>query len=111
MTTMNVTAHATMRLAQRGMSVSDVELVAEFGTDVGDGRYFLRAKDWQETERQLKRFIDRGRRLVGRVAITSEGRLVTAYCVRRAKERRLLRHAEERALVRGRLHRAHSRGA
>jgi len=105
MTAMDPTAHALMRLAQRGLSLSDVELITEFGADVGDGRYYLRAKDWQEAERQLKRFIDRGRRLVGRLAVTGDGFLITAYCVRRAKERRLLRRAEERALTGGRLRR------
>lgn len=75
---------------------------------VRDGRYFLRTKDWQEAERQLKRFMDRGRRLVGRVAVTNDGRLVTAYCVHRAKEPRLLRRAEERVLTGGRLRRLHN---
>ena len=59
MITMDLTTHAAMRLAQRGLSMSDVELITEFGTDVGHGRYFLRTKDWQEAERQLKRFIER----------------------------------------------------
>lgn len=110
MITMNLTPHAAMRMAQRGLSMSDVELITEFGTDVGDGRYFLREKDWQERERQLKQLIERGRRLVNRMAVTSDGRVITAYCVRRAKERRLLRRAEERELVGARLHRVLNKG-
>jgi hypothetical protein len=86
-------------MAQRGVDSNDIELIVEIGTEVDDGCYFVREKDWQELERQLKRFIDRGRRLVGRIAVTSDGRLITAYPVHPAKERRLLRRSERRALA------------
>jgi hypothetical protein len=93
------TRHAMTRLAQRGFSPGDIEMIIEIGTEVGNGCYLMRERDWQEIERRLKRFIDRGRRLVGKYVVTSGDRLITAYHPHSVKERRLLRRAEERALI------------
>ena len=91
------TQHAELRMAQRGLSIQDTELIALIGTEVSDG-YFVRAQDYHEIERQLKRLIDRVRRLQGKRLVVAEGRIVTVYQASLRKERRLLRDAQERDL-------------
>lgn len=84
-------------MAQRGLAVSDVELIMEIGSEVEDG-YFLRAKDCQAVERALKCLLQRIRRLEGKRLVVRNGSLVTAYHSNHRKAQRLLRRAAERDL-------------
>jgi hypothetical protein len=90
-----LTAHARMRMSQRGIANDDLELIKWIGTEV-EGGYLVREKDYQALDRQLKRLRDHARRLVGKRLVVEGNRLVTAYHATRTKERRLLRGAEER---------------
>jgi hypothetical protein len=46
MTTLVLTGHAAMRMAQRSIKLKDAELIALIGTEVADG-YLVRDKDYQ----------------------------------------------------------------
>ena len=94
---MNLTAHAEARTAQRGLSGSDLELIALIGTPV-EGGLFVLEKQVQAFERDLKKLRDQARRLVGKRVVLDGDTIVTAYHARTGKERRLLRGAERRNL-------------
>lgn len=98
MTSAQLTRHAIERLAQRGMSASDVELIELIGSEVPDG-YLVSAKDRQAVEHELRKLIQRIRRLEGKRVVVAEERIVTtAFHASRREERRLLRCAAERNL-------------
>ena len=98
MTTLILTGHAAMRMAQRSIKLKDAELIALIGTEVEDG-YLVRIKDYHVLETELKRLLGRLRRLVGKRLIVTDGRIVTAYHVSRSCQRRLLRNVHESDLV------------
>ncbi len=92
MSTLQITPHAAVRTAQRGIANDDLELIVFRGTEV-EGGYVFREKDFQEFDRELKRRRDRARKLVGKRVVVEGNRVVTAYHADRDKERRLLRTA------------------
>jgi len=92
-----VTRHALARMSQRGIGSDDLALITLIGTEV-EGGYFVRDKDCQAVERELKHLIDRVRRLRGKRVVVSDNHVISAYHTRRNKERRLLRAAEQRCL-------------
>jgi hypothetical protein len=97
MSTLTLTSHAVMRMAQRGIVPNDSELIALIGAEV-DGGYLVRNKDYQEAERVVKRLLERLRRVVGKRLVVKNNRIVTAYQPRKQYQRRLLRDARERDL-------------
>src|SRR5262249_52492667 len=97
MTDLILTEHASVRMAQRGVSIPDAELIMLVGTEVSDG-YFVRTQDCQHIETQLKHLCDRVRRLQGKRLVVREGRIVTAYRTTRRNQRRLLQYAQDRDL-------------
>ena len=97
MNAFTVTSHAALRMAQRGMSMRDAELVALIGTEVDDG-YLVLAKNCKKFESELKVLLDRVRRLQGKRLVTANGRIVTAYSASKRRVRRLARDAYERDL-------------
>jgi hypothetical protein len=97
MSTLTLTTHAAVRMAQRGIMPKDSELILLIGTEVNDG-YLVREKDYQELEHALKRWLQGFRRVVGKRLIVSSGRIVTAYHASKQYERRLLHDAQERDL-------------
>ena len=99
MTPLKLTPHAVVRLSQRGMADSELELIALVGTEV-EGGYLVRRQDVQAVEQTVKRFLDKVRRLAGKRVVIDGERVVTAYHAGRHTERRLLRSAEERDLCR-----------
>jgi hypothetical protein len=97
MTALSLTDHATIRMAQRNITLFDAELIRLIGTEVNDG-YLVRVQDCQQIENQVKRLLNRLRRLQGKRLVINEGRIVTAYKASRRTERRLLRSVHERDL-------------
>ena len=87
---LHMTDHALVRLAQRGLGCSDVELILGIGSEVEDG-VLVRSKDCEEIERAMALLLSRVRRLKGKRLVTADGSLVTAYHAGRREERRLLR--------------------
>ncbi len=92
MSTLILTAHAVMRMAQRSIRLKDAELIALIGTEVEDG-YLVLNKDYREVERQVKEFLDRCRRMIGNRLVIAGGNIVTAYHPSTKYRRRLLRNA------------------
>jgi hypothetical protein len=90
MSSLQLTAHAAQRLAQRGLSVNDLELISWIGTEV-EGGYLVREKDFQALDRALKHLREHARKLVGKRAVLEGNLVVTAYHAGRRKQSRLLR--------------------
>jgi hypothetical protein len=95
---LHLTAHAAKRASQRGLASGDLELIRRIGTEV-EGGYFVREKDFQILDRELKYLRDQARRLVGKRVVIDGDHIVTAYHANAGKERRLLRCAERRTLA------------
>jgi hypothetical protein len=85
MTSLRTTQHAVQRLAQRGFSASDVDLIMTIGSEVRDG-FLVRRKDCEALEAGIKALISRIRKLEGKRVVIAEGRLVTAYHASAAEE-------------------------
>ena len=98
MTTLTLTDHAAVRMAQRGIPLTDAEMITLIGTEVDDG-YLVRARNCQQAEKVLKRLLERVRRLQAKRLVVVNGRIVTAFHASRRQERRLLRHARECGLT------------
>jgi hypothetical protein len=81
-------------MAQRGVSLSDIELIGLIGTEV-EGGYFVRDKDFQEIERVLKNLLHRFERTVGKRSVVETGQVITVYHASKTRQRHLLRHAHE----------------
>jgi hypothetical protein len=79
------TKHAVTRMAQRAILMSDVELIAAFGTGCPDG-YILLERDCDELERELKASLQRLAQLRGTRLVADGSRLITAY---RATDRKI----------------------
>lgn len=84
-----------IRLAQRAIRPHHLDLIKLIGTAVEDG-YLVKEKDCQTFERDLKRLMERIRRLSGKRVVVAGDRIVTAYRARPRKERRLLRVGRRR---------------
>lgn len=90
MTELALSKHGLARLTQRGIQLSDLELLILIGSDVEDGHLVLE-KDYQAFERELKHVLHRARRLVGKRVVLADGRVITAYHAGRRKADRLVR--------------------
>lgn len=88
---LHLTDHALERMAQRGIRMSDLDLILELGSEVDDG-YLVRDKDCRELETVLKQFLGRVRRLRGKRVVVADGSIVTTFRARRGEQKRLLRH-------------------
>jgi len=92
--TLILTGHAAVRMAQRGIRLKDADLIALIGTEV-DGGYLVLTKDCQKIERELKRFLERVWRMCGKRLVVTNGQVLTAYTASRRYQRRLLRNVQE----------------
>lgn len=95
MNELTISRHASTRLAQRGVSSSDADLIVRFGTEVEGGYIFLE-KNYNDLERELKATLQKVRHLRGKRVVLESGHLVTAYHATKATIRRLLKFNEER---------------
>jgi hypothetical protein len=97
MSIIDLSGHATVRLAQRALRTDDVELAMLIGTEV-EGGYLVRQRDSDAIARILTQMAERVRRMAG-VRIVNEGaEIITAYHTTHRKRQRLLRAAEDRNL-------------
>ena len=94
---LQITRHARMRCAQRGLSVEELDLIMLIGSEVDDG-YLVRDKDCQEVVRQLKNEIKRVQRVKGKRVVLVNGQIITAFHATKSETRRVLRRSEEQGL-------------
>lgn len=90
-----ITKHANLRFAQRAISVSDAEMIIDFGTEVDDGYIFLN-QNCDALESELKAAIQRVRKLRGKRVVVGNGQIITAYRATASTIRKLLRFREKR---------------
>ncbi len=90
MNPLSLTAHAAIRLSQRGLANDDVELIRWIGTEV-EGGYLVRKRDFQMLDRELRQLRDQARKLVGKRLVLEADRVITAYHATGSKQRVLLR--------------------
>ena len=91
----NLTKHASLRLAQRAISISDAEMIMGFGTEVDDGYIFLN-QNCDALESELKAAIQRVRKLRGKRIVIGDGQVITVYRATVATTRKLIRYSEKR---------------
>lgn len=93
-----LTAHAVMRMAQRGFRPDDIGLVSLLGTEV-EGGYLLCRRDCDALIRDMKQVIAQVERLRGTRIVTDGDVLVTAYRASPRRSRRLLRGVPDRDMT------------
>ncbi len=93
MTGFELTKHAEKRMAQRGISKNDLDLILLIGDEVEDG-FLVRKKDIQELERKLRSTICRLHKLCGKRVVCTEGRILTVYHASNQVKRNLIRHIQ-----------------
>lgn len=98
MSALSLTQHAVVRLAQRGMSANDADLIMLIGSEAPDG-YMVRDHDCADIEAALKQLLNRLQRLKGKRVVVLGERLVTAYHATPKEQRRLRRRAAERGMI------------
>ena len=74
-----ITRHGEVRMSQRGIRETDLNLGLDYGTELGTDRVMLTTKDAAKLIRIWKQEIAKIERVTGKVFVVSEGRLVTAY--------------------------------
>ena len=79
MTKPSITKHGRARMRQRGLREADLDLILEYGTEIGQDRIMLRGRDTDKIIQSLKREIAKFERLKNKVVVVSDGRLITAY--------------------------------
>lgn len=95
MTSIIFSCHAASRLAQRGVSGGDAELIVKYGTEVEGGYIFLQ-KNCVALEQELKATLKQVRHLLGKRVVVQDGHLVTTYHATKNTARQLLKFSEER---------------
>jgi hypothetical protein len=98
MSNTELTRHAMTRMRQRAFHGDDLDLIRLIGTEV-EGGYIVLNRDRQAAERDLKRLLQRIRRLSGKPLVIAGGCLVTVSRPGKATERRLLRDAADGELL------------
>jgi len=89
---MILTKHAEIRLQQRGMKPSDIDLIVEYGSSMRDG-YFLRKKDVQSVVSSLRKKIQRLEKLTDHAVITVGENVLTTYAPDKRRQRIFLEQA------------------
>ena len=89
MTDLNLTDHAIVRMAQRGIASRDIDLIMEVGTEV-EGGYLVRKKDIETVERAMRSCLKRLQKIEGKRIVVADGTLVTAFHASDREQSRLL---------------------
>ena len=81
--------HAIIRMAQRGIDMSDIDLIMAIGSEVDDG-VFVRRKDVEALEHGARSLLRQLKRVRSKRLVLAQDCLVTAYHASRPEEHRLL---------------------
>ena len=79
MTDITFTRHGEVRMSQRGIQKTDLDVILAHGTDIGRNRIMLKRRDADEAIRAHKKQIAKIERLKDKVLVVADGQLVTAY--------------------------------
>ena len=87
------TNHAMTRMSQRAVGSEDIELVFNYGTQIGPNEWLIRRKDANREIADLKRKIQRIERLKNKnLKVVAEGdTVITCYPSSRVDQRRTFR--------------------
>jgi hypothetical protein len=88
---MKFSAHAQKRMQQRNLNETDVRMILQYGTETKDG-YFLRQRDVERMETELRTLITRLYRLSGKFVVVDGDTVVTSYHPTGRKQKRILRN-------------------
>ncbi len=97
MTALQLTHHGSVRMAQRGISNRDIDLITLIGSEVDDG-YLVLNKDCQVFIRKLKKLISNVQRLQGKRVVVVDGQIITVFHANKEEQKRILRRTEKRAM-------------
>ncbi len=86
-----LTAHAEIRMRQRGLRDADLDLILSCATQVAPDAYMLTRADTQHEIARLKRKIQCLERLCGCKVVVEGETIVTCYHARQNEQRRTLR--------------------
>ncbi len=92
MSALEITRHAQVRMAQRSVAESDLDLAMLLGTEVPEG-LIVRDKDCDAAIGELRQLIRRIERLRRKRLVCPGRQLVTTYKATREQTKRLLRRA------------------
>jgi hypothetical protein len=95
MSSVNLSHHAETRMRQRGLRNSDIDLILQCASEIGDDLYFLSRKDVDREISRRKDEIQALERLRGQKVVVAEETVVTCYKSRRSDQRRFLRKGRE----------------
>ena len=79
MTNLRITRHGEVRMSQRGIRKTDLEVILAHGTDIGRNRIMLTRRGAAKAIGALKKQVSMIERLTDKVLVVTDGRLVTAY--------------------------------
>jgi len=95
MNTLTISKHAEIRMRQRGLRCSDLDLILHCGSEIRDGTYFLSRKDAEREICRRKREIQALERLQGQKVIVADETVVTCYRSNSRDQKRMLRTGRE----------------
>ena len=79
MISLHITRHAEIRMSQRGIRNSDLDVLLAHGTEIGQDKLMLRTRDAEKAIGNLKKEIAKIQRLTGKVMVVSGDTLITTY--------------------------------
>lgn len=82
-------------MRQRGIRTSDVELILQYGSEIGEDVFFLSQKDAEREISRRKREIDTLERLRNKKLVLAGDTVVTCYHSRRSDQKRMLRYGRK----------------
>jgi hypothetical protein len=87
---MIIPSHASQRLSQRGITISDIDLILDYGTETRDG-YYLRERDVRKIETNLRKQINQLNKLAGKYVVVEGDTVITAYHPGKKKQKYILK--------------------
>ena len=79
MTCLTITSHGEIRMSQRGIRVTDLEILLTHGSEIGRDRIMLKKREAAILIQDLKKQIAHIERLKDKEIVVADGRLITAY--------------------------------
>ena len=91
----HITKHAEKRMQQRGISVSDIDIILEHGKAIDGNGIFLTSKRSEQIIRSLKKKIAAVERLRNTKVVVKDDRVVSCYPCRNSEIRRMKKRTRQ----------------